>query len=56
VNAIAPGYIATELTEPLQRDPVRAEQILARIPPAAGDDRRISNDRWSSSPAPHRIT
>ena len=32
VNAIAPGYIATELTEPLQRDPVRGEQILARIP------------------------
>jgi 2-deoxy-D-gluconate 3-dehydrogenase len=32
VNAIAPGYIATELTEPLQRDPVRSEQILARIP------------------------
>jgi 2-deoxy-D-gluconate 3-dehydrogenase len=32
VNAIAPGYIATELTEALQRDPVRGEQILARIP------------------------
>src|SRR6266511_2148319 len=32
VNAIAPGYIATELTEPLQRDPVRGEQILTRIP------------------------
>jgi 2-deoxy-D-gluconate 3-dehydrogenase len=32
VNAIAPGYIATDLTEALQHDPVRREQILARIP------------------------
>jgi 2-deoxy-D-gluconate 3-dehydrogenase len=32
VNAIAPGYIATDNTEALRKDPVRAEQILARIP------------------------
>ena len=32
VNAIAPGYIATELTEPLVHDHQRGEQILARIP------------------------
>jgi 2-deoxy-D-gluconate 3-dehydrogenase len=32
VNAIAPGYIATELTAALQNDPVRGPQILARIP------------------------
>ena len=32
VNAIAPGYIATDNTQALQGDPVRAEQILARIP------------------------
>jgi 2-deoxy-D-gluconate 3-dehydrogenase len=32
VNAIAPGYIATDLTEALQRDPLRQEQIMARIP------------------------
>ena len=32
VNAIAPGYIATDNTQALQDDPVRAEQILARIP------------------------
>ena len=32
VNAIAPGYIATDNTEALRGDPVRAEQILARIP------------------------
>jgi 2-deoxy-D-gluconate 3-dehydrogenase len=32
VNAIAPGYIATDNTEALRNDPVRAEQILTRIP------------------------
>ena len=32
VNALAPGYIATDLTEALQHDPVRGEQILTRIP------------------------
>lgn len=32
VNAIAPGYIATDNTEALRNDPLRAEQILARIP------------------------
>ncbi len=32
VNAIAPGYIATDNTKTLRDDPVRSEQILARIP------------------------
>jgi len=32
VNSIAPGYIATDNTQALQDDPVRAEQILGRIP------------------------
>ena len=32
VNAIAPGYIDTDLTEALQKDPVRSEAIMARIP------------------------
>lgn len=32
VNAIAPGYIATDNTEALRKDPVREQQILARIP------------------------
>lgn len=32
VNAIAPGYIATDNTQALQDDPVRSEQILSRIP------------------------
>lgn len=32
VNAIAPGWIATPLTQPLQDDPARAAPILARTP------------------------
>ncbi|MRT92022.1 SDR family NAD(P)-dependent oxidoreductase [Ancylomarina sp. 16SWW S1-10-2] len=32
VNAIAPGYIDTDNTEALRKDPVRSEQILSRIP------------------------
>ncbi|MFC5661724.1 SDR family oxidoreductase [Kitasatospora misakiensis] len=32
VNAIAPGYIATDNTEALQADPVRSKSILERIP------------------------
>ena len=32
VNAIAPGYIATDLNVTLRADPVRSEQVLARIP------------------------
>jgi 2-dehydro-3-deoxy-D-gluconate 5-dehydrogenase len=39
VNAIAPGYFATDLTEALQKDPDRNKAILERIP--AG--------RWGSS-------
>jgi 2-deoxy-D-gluconate 3-dehydrogenase len=34
VNAIAPGYMATDLTEALQNDPTRSRQILERIPAA----------------------
>ncbi len=32
VNAIAPGWIATELTRPLQEDPARSDAIVARTP------------------------
>jgi 2-deoxy-D-gluconate 3-dehydrogenase len=32
VNAIAPGYMETELALPLKHDPVRGPQILSRIP------------------------
>jgi 2-deoxy-D-gluconate 3-dehydrogenase len=32
VNAIAPGYMATDNTEALRNDPERSKQLLARIP------------------------
>jgi len=32
VNAIAPGYAATDNTQVLRADPVRSQQILSRIP------------------------
>lgn len=32
VNAIAPGYVETEMTAVLQSDPMRSRQILERIP------------------------
>jgi len=32
VNAIAPGYMATDITAPLRADPQRSRGILARIP------------------------
>ena len=32
VNAIAPGYIATDNTEALRNNPERAASILSRIP------------------------
>jgi 2-deoxy-D-gluconate 3-dehydrogenase len=34
VNAIAPGYIATDNTAALRADPVRSRQLLERIPAA----------------------
>jgi len=32
VNAVAPGYVETDNTAALRADPVRSQQILARIP------------------------
>ncbi|MCD8196767.1 MAG: SDR family oxidoreductase [Lachnospiraceae bacterium] len=32
VNALAPGYVATKMTTALREDPVRADEILGRIP------------------------
>jgi 2-deoxy-D-gluconate 3-dehydrogenase len=32
VNAIAPGYMDTEMSKPIMDDPVRSKQILERIP------------------------
>lgn len=34
VNAIAPGYMITDNTQPLRDDPARSREILARIPTA----------------------
>lgn len=34
VNAIAPGYVATDNTQALREDPARSRQILERIPAA----------------------
>jgi len=33
VNAIAPGYFTTEMTESIMKDPAKNERILSRIPP-----------------------
>ena len=38
VNAVAPGWIATDLTADLQADPVAAERILSRTPMARWGD------------------
>jgi 2-deoxy-D-gluconate 3-dehydrogenase len=38
VNAIAPGYMATNNTAPLRADPVRSKEILGRIPAARWGD------------------
>jgi 2-deoxy-D-gluconate 3-dehydrogenase len=32
VNAIAPGYMVTDITTPLHSDPARSRQILERVP------------------------
>ncbi|HOX38801.1 MAG TPA: SDR family oxidoreductase [Candidatus Brocadiia bacterium] len=32
VNAVAPGYMATDMTEPVITDPVRGPSIMSRIP------------------------
>jgi 2-deoxy-D-gluconate 3-dehydrogenase len=43
VNAIAPGYMATDNTAPLRADAVRSRQILERIPAARwGDPRDVA--------------
>jgi 2-deoxy-D-gluconate 3-dehydrogenase len=32
VNAVAPGYILTEMTQPLFDDPVRSNELMSRVP------------------------
>lgn len=40
VNAIAPGYIDTDMNKPLMEDPVRNQEILSRIPAGRWGDPR----------------
>ena len=59
VNAIAPGYIATNNTAQLRADPVRSQPILDRIPAGRwGEARPTLPGRLSSSlpPPPDYIT
>lgn len=53
VNAIAPGYIATNNTEALRNDPARAQAILDRIPAGRwGDPQDIADTAvYLSAPA-----
>ena len=44
VNAIAPGYIATDMGKPLMEDPVRNKEIIDRIPPKAWGDPKVFKD------------
>ena len=32
VNAMAPGYVSTEMTRPIFNDPARVEELMSRIP------------------------
>ena len=48
VNAIAPGYMATNNTAPLRADEVRSKEILDRIPADVGEPPLIWRVRWSS--------
>ncbi len=53
VNAIAPGYMATDNTTALREDADRAKAILGRIPPGAGAHPTTSPaPRSSSAPRP----
>lgn len=50
VNAIAPGYMATNNTQQLRDDAERSKAILDRIPAGRWGLRMISRGRSSSSP------
>lgn len=55
VNAVAPGYIATDNTRALQDDPARSRAILERIPAAAGGAPTTSpapSCSWPRTPPP----
>ncbi len=53
VNAIAPGYIATDNTEALRGDPDRSASILARIPAGRWgmpEDSQAPRCSWPAAP------
>jgi NAD(P)-dependent dehydrogenase (short-subunit alcohol dehydrogenase family) len=58
VNAVAPGWITTGLTQSLQDDPVRSAQILARTPMGRwGTPEDVTGPvLFLASPAAHFIT
>lgn len=56
VNAIAPGYVCTEVTVPLQKDKVRNRQILDGFPRAGGLSRRTWSGQLFSLPRMPRAT
>ncbi len=41
VNAVAPGYIATDMARPLMEDPVRNQEIIDRIPAKVWGDPQV---------------
>ena len=49
VNAIAPGYMETDNTEALRKDPTRSRQIWNAFRQADGDHRKTSRERLSFS-------
>jgi 2-deoxy-D-gluconate 3-dehydrogenase len=56
VNAIAPGYMATNNTQQLREDAERSKAILDRIPAGRWGVRMTFRGRSFSSPPGRRIT
>jgi 2-deoxy-D-gluconate 3-dehydrogenase len=58
VNAVAPGWIETELTRPLLEDDARRQEISARIPAGRwGAPQEIASAVcWLASPAARYVT
>ena len=56
VNAIAPGYIATDNNQALRDDPVRNEQLMVRIPAQRWGSRMICRERLCGCLRPLRTT
>jgi NAD(P)-dependent dehydrogenase (short-subunit alcohol dehydrogenase family) len=56
VNAIAPGYMATNNTQQLRDDEQRSQAILDRIPAGRWGYRMICKARWCSWRHRHQTT